>query len=163
MTDCPRPSATPFATGKGWCGNLRAAPKMCQYGDFSTVYLAVFCRKYRLFSTASPKSIDRLPKNVQDNQDRVVENHRTFSSVSLLASSAGGGFSIDVGCRREAARRLLASVLHSFDFEEQFHASFTQNPTLTEFVDHESADSDASRHCNDRLWSCYERSCGRFR
>jgi len=60
---------------------------MCQYGDFSTVNLAVFCRKCRPFSTASPKSIDQLPKNVQDNRDRVVGNHRTFSEALLLAST----------------------------------------------------------------------------
>jgi hypothetical protein len=63
-------------------------------------------------------------KNVQEFHDGSVRNRRTFSMTELLVSSTGGGLSRGVRCRREPARRLLASVLHSSDSEEMFHALF---------------------------------------
>jgi hypothetical protein len=97
---------------------------MCQYGDFPDRFSAVFRSVWRQSPTSPLKSIDRLPNNVQEFHDGSVRNRRTFSMTELLVSSTGGGLSRGVRCRREPARRLLASVLHSSDSEEMFHALF---------------------------------------
>jgi hypothetical protein len=97
---------------------------MCQYGDFPDRFSAVFRSVWRQSPTSPLKSIDRLPKERAGISRRQRQKSANIIDDRVVGFVDGRGLSRGVRCRREPARRLLASVLHSSDSEEMFHALF---------------------------------------